>query len=261
MDPNDLPRWLLGIQAVTWDATGDAALTAPARPNAAAPKLRGHPYAIPVEGCKSYWKRTKDLRHGIIRQYLEYTGARPRGMRKEPLSAAQRAGLAGEISEWAGGFSLTNLAIRTGRWPQPHIQRLVEAARSGRVRTIDRAGNVIGPEIWAHHTLREAFRREGVLVMVPDPYVTMDEDTAVEPLFHRDDVLKLKRSGHPSAGSAQMKAESRGEALHRRICEWHKGAYPNGTSKPWDQRVEECRVALGRKSLSPRTVRRAFGGK
>jgi hypothetical protein len=58
-----------------------------------------------------------------------------------------------------------------------------------------------------------------------------------------------------------MKAESRGEPLHRRIGEWHKGAYPNGTSKPWAQRVEECKVALGLKTLNARTVRRALGGK
>jgi hypothetical protein len=177
-------------------------------------------------------------------------------MKNEPLSALQRAELAGEISEWAGGFSLTNLAIRTGSWPEAHIQWLVDAARSGRVRTIDRAGNVIGPEVWAHYTLREAYRREGVLIMVPDPYVNTDEDTAVEPLFNRDDVLNRKRSGQP-----QVKAASQGELLHMRIREWFAGAYPNGTSKARKQLTEECRAALGRKTLAERTVRRALGGK
>ena len=191
MNPNDLPLWLLGIQAVTWLGTGDAALAARAVPNSTASKLHGHPDAIPVEGWKALSQRIKDERRGVLRQYLEYTGSRPRWVRKEPLSADQRAQLAGEPSEWHGGFSLTNLAIRTGSWPEPHIKRLVEAVRAGHVRTIDPVGNTIGPEVWRRHWLREAIYRPGVLIMVPDPFVATDEDTAVEPLFNRDDVLRL----------------------------------------------------------------------
>ena len=229
MDPNDLPLWLLPIKVVILLATGNAALAAQAVPNSTASKLHGHPDAIPVEGWKALSQRIKDERRGVLRQYFEYTGSRPRQVRKEPLSADQRAQLAGEPSEWDGGFSLTNLAIRTGSWPEPHIKRLVEAARAGHVRTIDPEGNTIGPEVWSRHWLREAYGRVGVLIMVPDPFVTTDEDTAVEPLFNRDDVLQLNRSGKPNS---RVKAESRGEALYKRIREWYEK-----TLSEWDRRA------------------------
>ena len=66
-----------------------------------------------------------------------------------------------------------------------------------------------------------------------------------------------------ASGAAARKAlsESRGDKLHRRIREWRQTAYPDGTAKPHGQLATECAKALGLKSLSPRTYRRAFGGR
>ena len=72
-------------------------------------------------------------------------------------------------------------------------------------------------------------------------------------------------------GSAEMRSaaaprareglsESRGEMLHGRIREWKQAKYPDGTAKPQGQLATECAQALGLKSLSPRTYRRALGG-
>jgi hypothetical protein len=194
MNPKELPLWLLPIQAVILVATGDAALAARAVPDPTAHTLGGHPDAIPVEG-KPLSRRIKNERRAVLQQYLEYTGSRPRWMRKEPLSASRRAQLAGDPSEWNGGFSLTSLAILTGSWPEPHIKRLVEGARAGKVATVDRNDNPIGPSVWNLRWMREALRRPGVLILVPDPYQQIDEDTAVEPLFWRDDVLPLMAMG------------------------------------------------------------------
>jgi hypothetical protein len=257
MNPKELPLWLLPIKAVILVATGDAALAARAVHDPTAHTLGGHPDAIPVEG-KPLSRRIKNERRSVLQQYFEYTGSRPRWMRKEPLSASQRAQLAGELSEWNSGFSLTSLAIRTGTWPEPHIKRLVEAARAGHVRTIDPKGNTIGPEVWVRHWLREAYARPGVLIPVPDPYHQIDEDTAVEPLLNRDDVLQLISPGKPKG---RVKAESRGSRLHQRIREWHDNTYPDATAKPKGQLVKECMASLGLQTLSDRTFRRALGGK
>jgi hypothetical protein len=257
MEADDLPLWLLGIQAAILVAAGDAALAARALPDATARELRGHPAAFPVEGWKPLSRRIKDERRATLRQHLEYTGSRPPRMRKEPLSASQRAQFAGEPLEW-NGFSLTYLAIRTGSWPEPHIKRLVEAARAGHVRTIDPKGNTIGPEVWSRHWLREVHARPGVLIMVPDPYHQIDEDAAVEPLFNRDDVLQLISPGKPKS---RVKPESRGASLHKRIREWYEKVYPAGTAKPKGQLVKECMASLGLQTLSDRTFRRALGGK
>jgi hypothetical protein len=197
MDPNDLPLWLWPIQAIILLATGDVALAERALPDGAVRMLGGHPAAIPVEGWKPLSRRIKDERRAILQQYLEYTGSRPPRARKEPLSGDQRAQLAGEPSELNGGFSLTHLAIQTGRSPELQIKRLVDAARAGHVRTVDRDGNNVGPELWSCHSMREALERPGVLIMAPEPFHQIDEDTAVEPLFSRDDVLRLG-SAQPS---------------------------------------------------------------
>jgi hypothetical protein len=191
MDPNDLPVWLTSIQAIILLVTGDAALAAQAVPNATASKLHGHPDAIPVEEWTALCRRMTAERRRILQQYLEYTGSRPRRVQDEPLGTDQRAQLAGDASEWSDGFSLTNLAIRTGSWPEPHVKRLVESARSGKVATIDGNGNPIDSSVWTRHSMRETVRRPGVFVMVPVPYRQIDEDSAVEPLFSRDDVLRL----------------------------------------------------------------------
>lgn len=57
------------------------------------------------------------------------------------------------------------------------------------------------------------------------------------------------------------RSESRGEALHQRIREWYRSAFPNGTAKTWDEQTTECAKALGLRSLSQRTLRRALKGK
>ena len=106
MEPNRLPLWLLGIQAVTWLATRDATLTSQARPNATPHKLGGHPFAIPIEGWKPLTRRIKNEGRGIRRQYREYTGANPPKIEGEALPPSKHTQLAGEISGWAGGFSL-----------------------------------------------------------------------------------------------------------------------------------------------------------
>jgi hypothetical protein len=233
-----LPEWLLPIQAVTWLATGDAGLAARALPDATAGKLRGHPDAISVEGWKPLSRRIRDERRAVLQQYLEYTESRPPRMRKEPLSAGQRAQLAGEPSEWNSGFSLTNLAIRTGSWPEPHIRRLVDAARSGKVATVDGDGNPIGSSVWNQHSMREALRRPGVLIMVPDPYHQIDEDTAVEPLFRRDDVLRLDVATEASPttpGSAQNTPrptdEEVAEFIKGKQAEWSDAGKKHGRDR------------------------------
>jgi hypothetical protein len=199
MEPNELPLWLLGIQAVTWLATGDAALTAQARPSPAGHKLGGHPDAIPVEGWKPLTERIEVKRRGLEKQYLEYTGAIPHAEESEPLSQAQRPQVAGEPSQWGGGF-LEYLRMRTGDI-ESHIERLVEAARAGKVATVDAEDNSIASSVWNRHSLRETLWRPGVLIMVPDPFHQIDEDTAVEPQFKRDDVFRLGTAAKPSSAT------------------------------------------------------------
>jgi hypothetical protein len=195
MNPNDLPFLLRPIQAIILLATGNAALAARAVPNATGTTARGHRDAIPVEGLNALSRRMKAERRGVLRQTLEYTGSRPRRPQHEPLSVDQRAQLAGELSDWNGGFSLSNLAILTGSSLEPYVKQLVDVARSGKAATFDRDGNPIALAVWNGHSMREALKRPGVLILVPDPYHQIDEDTAVEPLFRRDDVLPLMAMG------------------------------------------------------------------
>jgi hypothetical protein len=228
-----LPEWLLALQTVTWLATGNLGLTLQARPGPIAtadPEIEiAALQALPIET----W--LPELR-GLRQQYLEYTGAVPRTLPREALSLgpSERLGLAGAASDWSNGFSLSYLAYRTGNWPQPHIRRLVDAARSGKVATVDAEGKPIGSTVWNRHSMREALRRPGVLIMVPDPYHQIDEDTAVEPLFRRDDVLRLDVATEASPttpGSAQTTDEEVAEFIKGKRAEWFGAGKKHGRDR------------------------------
>ena len=118
LNPANLPKWLTAFQAVTWLATGDAALTrasADGRPTVGIPRL-------------SYEEEASLAKEG------------------EPLRSA-RAALAGEPGEWAGGW-LEWLRVRTGKALRGEIALLVDRARSGKIETCDARGNPFPSGVW-----------------------------------------------------------------------------------------------------------------
>ena len=253
-----LPEWLLGLQAVTWRQTGDIALTLQARPGLLA---AANPRAVlPARGSLTTWRGnyldytgappatklaavqasmpTIDAsKHPLPPLAPRRSQAPPAldgtvtpvpsqpGEAAEPgstLDANDRVQLAGAASEWGRGFDLSYLSFITGRKSEPYVQSLVDAARSGKVAAVDGDGNPIGSSVWNQHSMREALRRPGVLIMVPDPYHQIDEDTAVEPLFRRDDVLRLD-VGTEASPTTPGSAQNTPKPTDEEIAEFIKG--------------------------------------
>jgi hypothetical protein len=269
-----LPEWLLGLQAVTWRQTGDIALTLQARPGllaAANPRAvlpargsittwrgnyldyTGAPPATKLAAVQASMPTTDASKHPLPPLAPRQSQAPPAldgtvtpvpsqpGEAAEPgstLDVNDRVQLAGAASEWGRGFDLSYLSFITGRKSDPYVQSLVDAARSGKVAAVDGDGNPIGSSVWNQHSMREALRRPGVLIMVPDPYHQIDEDTAVEPLFRRDDVLRLDVATEASPttpGSAQNTPrppdEEVAEFIKRKQAEWSDAGKKHGRDR------------------------------
>ncbi len=83
MNPNDLPEWLTGMQAITWVVTEDVAWTLRAVPK----RERETEKLQPINPPKSERVELGPREHGPV----------------TPLSSDQRAAEIGDPDDWVGG--------------------------------------------------------------------------------------------------------------------------------------------------------------
>ena len=162
MLPTDMPLWLSAMQAVTWLVTRDPRLTMRALG-------RGGHDDLALRGAGD--TSTPELPP-------DQTG----------LSAADRAGLAGDPDDW-GGVTLPWLAIRQGdaEAPRRAVRDLMIAVRAGKVDSLMIHGE-FPAHGWSRLTLRETDIGDGFVVELRDaPSVSGRHAVAV---FARDDLMR-----------------------------------------------------------------------
>ncbi len=188
MNPNDLPEWLTGMQAITWVVTEDVAWTLRAVPK----RERETEKLQPINPPKSERVELGPREHGPV----------------TPLSSDQRAAEIGDPDDWVGGVTLELLQMRVGGSDAARhaSNMLVVAARAGKLRAIEASGEMrpIDSKQWRAQILIE--QPPGKLAMAPGDYRLRTANSLQEVLFARDDVLKL--SGSISKGTSEEAARS-----------------------------------------------------
>jgi hypothetical protein len=226
MNANALPKWLTGMQVVTWLVTGNVELTQRALPRQVLATRSFAPIDPPMAD-----------RPELPAEQFEP----PR-----PFSSEELNSFVGDPEQW-GGVTLFLLRILANDHTAPSkaIGELLQAVCAGRVATRLAPGEqaLLDPARWSLMTLMEHPGDDRVLVMAECTHTLPNNETPQIPLFDRDCVLQLGRESPtiaiaadfsngapPIPGDITRKAKpALGEVTawyERRVVEWPDGELP-----------------------------------
>jgi hypothetical protein len=177
-----LPKWLYGMQALTWLVTNDEKLTKQATP-----------------------------KRGMRATDTDVLDETPPAKIK---SSAEQSVSAGNPDDW-GGVTLMWLSIKAENHKivDHAISHLVSAAASGKIKTLD--SKVGRPEIpqqhWVDVTLDEDSKDYRSLVMLQRTTKTGSTAVKICPLFERDKVFALSKEIKIQVGESQS---------YKKLADW-----------------------------------------
>jgi hypothetical protein len=178
MNASNLPKWLTGMQAVTWLVTANAELTQRALPRHVLSTRSFAPFDPPK----------------AERSELPADQFGP----QRPFSNEELNSFVGDPALW-GGVTLFLLGLLANDHTAPGraLGKLLQAVCAGRVATRLASGEqpLLDPARWSEKTLMEHPGDDRVLVMTESSYTLPSKEMPQIPLFDRDDVLQLAHEG------------------------------------------------------------------
>jgi hypothetical protein len=223
---SDLPKWLTGMQAVTWLVTGNVELTQRALPSHVLSTRSFAPFDPPK----------------AERPELAADQFGP----QRPFSNEELNSFVGDPASWGGvTLFLLGLLANDDTAPGRALGKLLQAVCAGRVATRLASGEqpLLDPARWSLMTLMEHPGDDRLLVMAECTHTLPNTETPQIPLFDRDCVLQLGREGPtiaiaadfsngapPITGAITREAKpALGEVTawyERRAVEWPDGELP-----------------------------------
>ena len=224
---SDLPKWLTGMQAVTWLVTGNVELTQRALPR----QVLTTRSFTPIDPPKAERPELPAEQFGPPRPFFN-----------EELNS-----LVGDPEQW-GGVTLFLLRVLANDRTAPGraLGRLLQAVCAGRVATRLASGEqpLFDPARWSEMTLIEHPGDDRVLVMTESSYTLPNKGMPQIPLFDRDHVLRLAHEGpttvisedfNKRASSTPAVTATKAKPTPDEVTAWYEGrvdSWPAGELPP-----------------------------
>jgi hypothetical protein len=242
---SDLPKWLTGMQAVTWLVTGNVELTQRALPSHVLSTRSFAPFDPPK----------------AERPELAADQFGP----QRPFSNEELNSFVGDPASW-GGVTLFLLGLLANDHTAPGraLGKLLQAVCAGRVATRLASGEqpLLDPARWSEMTLMEHPGDDRVLVMTESSYTLPNKEMPQTPLFDRDDVLRLAHEGpmtvisedfNKRASSTPAVTATKAKPTPYDLTVWYEGrvtSWPAGDLPPTrEDDVSAAQEKFGTKGL------------